>query len=220
MQEFYIETEYKEIMKIPRPFFVCATMNPRETSTGVFPLTEANLDRFMINEKTDYLDEEEMVRMIKQDDSEPSVNELEKCLCGGDILKLWKALKRYYKLDAEAHGRTVRYIARLCRATRPQKREKDVIIPRNFIPEGDRGSVYFSDAVEAGASDRRPKFIMRAARARAFLDGDNIIKPEHVKKVAHGTLSHVIKLGSQAGPLGITTDNIIDFLLEETRETA
>jgi MoxR-like ATPase len=60
---------------LPNPFMVLATLNPIETE-GVYPLPEAQIDRFMIKSHMDYLDEKQELEILKlkgEPDATPSI---------------------------------------------------------------------------------------------------------------------------------------------------
>src|SRR5699024_8258374 len=68
MSERQVSVE-REIVTLPRPFFVIATQNPVELE-GTFPLPEAQLDRFLIRTTIGYPDEENELRMLRRFRSE------------------------------------------------------------------------------------------------------------------------------------------------------
>jgi MoxR-like ATPase len=72
MQERQVTIEGKT-MKLPDPFLVIATKNPIETE-GVYPLPEAQLDRFLLSVDMNYLSKDEEFRMLEQKNSKKSVN--------------------------------------------------------------------------------------------------------------------------------------------------
>src|SRR5438270_8432729 len=111
MQEREV-TVGQETMHLPEPFFVIATQNPIEQE-GTYPLPEAQLDRFMFDIRVGYpsLEEEEK---ILQTTTRGESAELSKVLSGKAIVNLQKLVSSVPVSDY-----TVKYVARLVRATRP-----------------------------------------------------------------------------------------------------
>ena len=111
---------------LPDPFFVIATQNPIEQE-GTYPLPEAQLDRFMFNVKVDYpsLDEEEQILKATTGGAR---EEVRKVLSAKSIVYLQKQIAQ-----VEATPRTIQYVTRLVRATRPRRR------PQPAVREGPRG---------------------------------------------------------------------------------
>jgi MoxR-like ATPase len=68
-------------------------------------------------------------------------------------------------------------------------------------------------AVAVGASPRASLFLVRAARARALLEGRSYATPHDVKRVAHAVLRHRLILSYEAEADGVTPDAVIDALL-------
>src|SRR5262249_25618166 len=111
MQEREV-TVGQETMNLPDPFFVIATQNPIEQE-GTYPLPEAQLDRFMFDIRVGYpaLGEEEQIR------ASPTRGEagvIIKVLLGKAIVSLQKLVN-----SVPVSEYTVKYVARLVRATRP-----------------------------------------------------------------------------------------------------
>ncbi len=177
-------------------FMVVATQNPIENQ-GVYPLPEAQLDRFMFNIKVDYpkLEEEEQILTATTSGERPEVR---KVLSAKAILYLQKQINQI-----EVGPLTVSYVARLVRATRPV----DGSAPK-FIRE----------LVDWGAGPRAGQYLIHGARAIAAMDGRPAVSFDDVRRVAIPVLRHRISPNFQAQAEGLSTDDIIMRLLEETPE--
>jgi MoxR-like ATPase len=68
-------------------------------------------------------------------------------------------------------------------------------------------------SVSVGASPRASIFLVRAARARALLDGRRFASPHDVKRVAPDVLRHRLMLSYEAEADGISQDDVVEALL-------
>ncbi|GAB4554165.1 MAG: MoxR family ATPase [Phycisphaerales bacterium] len=184
--------------KLPEPFFVLATQNPIEQE-GTYPLPEAQLDRFMFNITIGYPKEEEEVEIIQRTtstthaDPEPVID--------ADVVRNVQELVR----ACPAPDHVVRYALRLVRATRIREHSED-----NPKPEIVR------EYLAWGAGPRASQYLTLAAKARAVLRGSFHATPEDVRAVAKPVLRHRIIANFNAEADGVTTDDVISRLLEET----
>jgi MoxR-like ATPase len=179
------------------PFFVLATQNPIEQE-GTYPLPEAQLDRFMFNIRVDYPTLDEEVEIMKRT-TVPQTTRLEPVLSGVEILQLQDIVRRVPVADD-----VVRYCLRLTRATRVTKDE---------APE------YLKGWLAWGAGPRASQFLILGAKARSILHGRNYVAAEDVRAVAHPVLRHRILTNFSAEADGVTSDDIITRLLDETPPT-
>jgi len=95
---------------LPNPFMVIATLNPIETE-GVYPLPEAQVDRFMVKSSMDYLDqrrEVEILRLKNERQVRPEV-----MLSKEAIVDM-----REDMVNVHVHGSILEYIESIARATR------------------------------------------------------------------------------------------------------
>ena len=177
---------------LPDPFFTIATQNPIEQE-GTYPLPEAQLDRFMFNIKVDYpsAQEEEQILTATTRSDKPEVN---KVLSARAILNLQKLVG-----SVAVSEYIIRYVASLVRATRP----KDETAPE-FVRE----------LVDWGAGPRAGQFLIHGGKALAAMDGRFTVAIEDVQKVAIPVLRHRVSTNFQAQAEGMTTENVIDRLLE------
>ena len=177
---------------LPDPFFVIATQNPIEQE-GTYPLPEAQLDRFMFNIKVDYpsKEEEEQILAATTRHEKPEVN---KVLSARAILNLQKLVG-----SVAVSEYIIKYVATLVRATRP----KDESAP-DFVRE----------MVDWGAGPRAGQFLIHGGKALAAMDGRFTVAIEDVQKVAIPVLRHRVSTNFQAQAEGMTTEDVINRLLE------
>jgi len=177
---------------LPDPFFVIATQNPIEQE-GTYPLPEAQLDRFMFNIKVDYpsADEEEQILTATTRNEKPEVS---KVLSARAILNLQKLVG-----SVAVSEYIIKYVAALVRATRP----KDDSAPE-FVQE----------MVDWGAGPRAGQFLIHGGKALAAMDGRFTVAIEDVQKVAIPVLRHRVSTNFQAQAEGMTTEDVINRLLE------
>ena len=180
--------------ELPQPFFTIATQNPIEQE-GTYPLPEAQLDRFMFNIKVGYpsLAEEEMILTATTRNEKP---EVKKVLSARAIINLQKLVNR-----VAVSEQIVRYVAKVVRATRPTNEDS---------PE------FIKELIDWGASPRAGQFLIQGGKAIAAMDGRFSIAIDDVKRIAIPVLRHRLSANFQAQAEGMTTDDIIVRLLEET----
>jgi len=176
------------------PFVVVATQNPIEQE-GTYPLPEAQLDRFMMEIRIDYptpQQEEEMV--MKTTGS--GVTELPKPTFDRDT---FLDLRNLIAAVPVAQN-TAAYAVGICGCSRP----------------GDgRADEYIQEYVAWGAGPRGPQNLIRAAKAKALLDGRTVPTVADVKTLALPILRHRIIPNHRAVGDGVTADDIIKHLIKE-----
>ena len=179
---------------LPQPFFTIATQNPIEQE-GTYPLPEAQLDRFMFNIKVGYpsLSEEVQILTATTRNEKP---EVKKVLSARAIINLQKLVNR-----VAVSEQIVRYVAKVVRATRPTNEDSP-----DFIKE----------LIDWGAGPRAGQFLIQGGKAIAAMDGRFSIAIDDVKRIAIPVLRHRLSANFQAQAEGMTTDDIIVRLLEET----
>ncbi len=177
---------------LPDPFLVFATQNPIEQE-GTYPLPEAQVDRFLLKTKVDYPKKEEerqiLDRMISGE--APSVTRLVKA----EAVRRLETRVRDIYLDSRLRD----YIVALVTATRNPK---------------EVGLADLAPLVAFGASPRATLAFSEAARATAFLRGRGYVVPEDVKEIAKDVLRHRILLTYEAEAENVTTETIVDRVLE------
>ena len=181
---------------LPEPFFVIATQNPIEQE-GTYPLPEAQLDRFMFNILVDYPSaaEEEQILMATSRNDDVEVN---KVLQSKAILNLQKLVG-----NVAISEYIVQYVAALVRATRP----------------GDPSAPEFvQELVDWGAGPRAGQFLIKGGKALAALDGRFSVAIEDIKRITIPVLRHRVSTNFQAQAEGLTTENVIERLVEAIPE--
>jgi len=170
-------------------FMVVATQNPIEQQ-GVYPLPEAQLDRFLFKQTVDYPSIEEERKIIATHGAEKMAMEPS---AWGVERKADEALITA-AIDAVSNVRLVEeiidYIAALIRGTREN-------------PD-----------LESGASPRAGAMLAGAARARAALDGRDFVIPDDVKALAPALLRHRVILSPAAEINDRKLEEIVTAIIE------
>ncbi len=191
MQEKQV-TIGSETHALDEPFIVLATQNPIEQE-GTYPLPEAQLDRFMLKVFVGYPnrdDEKEILwRMAGGQDIPVS-----RVADPEDILAIRRTIAELY-MDQKI----VDYIVDVVRATRePQSIGLHEVRP----------------LIAYGASPRASIYLAQAARAHAFLRGRAYVVPEDIKAMAPDVLRHRVLLTFEAEAEDISSDGVIEKILE------
>ena len=204
MQEKQITIAGERFM-LPEFFLVLATQNPIEQE-GTYPLPEAQIDRFMFKLQVTYPERTEE-RLVLERIAHPNWEERANAVADvQDIINARKALDRVY-LDEKI----VEYILDLVIATRPGFRNN--LSPRQSNADLRNIDLY----LEYGASPRAAIALALGAKASALLAGRAYVIPEDVKNVALDVLRHRITLSYEAEAENLSTDIIINYLLDELR---
>jgi MoxR-like ATPase len=154
--------------ELARPFVVFATQNPVEYE-GTYPLPEAQVDRFMVRVSLGYPNAEEEASMLAGHEARDRVLDLEAVADRDEVVEAVDAAHRVHA------SRALRdYIVALMRHTRADGR------------------------VELGASPRAGLMLLRAAKARALVQGRDHALPDDVQALAEAVLAHRIMLVPEA----------------------
>lgn len=177
---------------LEKPFFVLATQNPIEQE-GTYPLPEAQQDRFMFKIFVKYPSFEEEYRIAETTTAtfDPTVG---KVLSGAEIVKLQEIVRR---VPVAPH--VIEFALKLVRATR--------------VLEGDCPE-FVKEWVSWGAGPRGVQYLLLGAKAAAALEGRFFVTTDDVKKVAHPVLRHRVLTNFNAESEGISSDHVVDKLLE------
>ncbi|MBU1659741.1 MoxR family ATPase [bacterium] len=178
--------------KIEPPFFVMATQNPVEQE-GVYQLPEAQLDRFMLKLVVDYNTKEEELEIARRISS-GNFEEIHAVLTHEDLIELKKAIRAVH-VDAQIEE----YMIELVNATRN---------PAEY------GLSELKNYIQFGASPRVSIDMFKAVKAMAYLRGKDFVTPVDVAYIAKELMRHRIVLTYEAEAEGITTDEIIQKVLE------
>jgi MoxR-like ATPase len=183
---------------LPEPFLVLATQNPIEQE-GTYPLPEAQLDRFMFMIHISYPRADEELEIVRRSTTRREVK-MTPVLSHADILRVQELVR-----EAPVADHVIRYALRLVRATRIKEPMDQGLVRPQIV----------SDYVAWGAGPRASEYLVLAAKARAILSGSYHVTPEHIKAVAKPVLRHRILTNFNAEADQVTTEKIIDGLLEE-----
>jgi MoxR-like ATPase len=158
-----------ETHDLPEPFVVMATQNPVE-SEGVFPLPEAQRDRFLVKTAMGYPDEEAENRLLRRrTDRTAQMPSGEQSLDPTTVREL-QSVPESVTVDDDV----VAYITAIARETRADTR------------------------IEVGCSPRGTQRLLEAARARAVLSDRSFVRPVDVERIAEPILAHRLVLTTDA----------------------
>ncbi len=175
-----------ETYRLPEPFLVLATQNPIEQE-GTYPLPEAQVDRFMFKCLVETPSRADERRIMQRFAGNAVAPEAKTVCTPEDIANLRETLKEVY-CDEKVGD----YILDIVFKTRET-----------------------NEYVQNGASPRATLSLNLAARGNALLHGRAYATPQDVKEVVHDVLRHRILLTYEAEAENITSDKIIDKILNE-----
>jgi len=190
MQERQV-TIGEQTFKLAEPFLVLATQNPIEQE-GTYPLPEAQVDRFMLKIVISYPNKQEEKLIIRENMSQemPIANTI---LQPEDIIKVRSIVREVY-MDEKIEN----YITDIVFATRnPQ----------------DYNLSKFKSLISYGGSPRASINLALASKAYAFIKRRGYVIPEDIRAVCHDVLRHRIGLTYEAEAENITTEEIINEIL-------
>lgn len=197
MQERQV-TIGEQTFLLDEPFLVLATQNPIEQE-GTYPLPEAELDRFMLKIKIDYPNEIEEQLIIRNQIKAEPLEQL-RIVATGEEIRAARKLVRQVVVDEKIE----QYIIRIVFATRfPEK----------------NGLGDFKNKISYGASPRASIYLAMAAKANAFMDGRDYVIPDDIKEICKDVLRHRIGLTYEAQADRVTSEDIIDELLQKKVKT-
>ncbi len=182
MQERQV-TVWGETFELPKPFIVLATMNPLELE-GVYPLPEAQLDRFMSIIQLGYPEREEEIIIVERGDELEDL-EVQTVATSSDLEYLQDLSKRVH-VERPVLG----YIVDIVRRTR---------------------SV---EGVELGASPRAGIHLLKLSRSIAVLRGRDYVIPDDVKEASRVTLPHRIRVSPLYKGKGLTGRDVVEHVLQ------
>src|SRR5688572_8299288 len=176
---------------LEEPFFVFATQNPIELE-GTYPLPEAQLDRFMFEIMIDHMPEPDELEVVRST-TRIIPDDFRAVVGAADIIAFQKLVRTVPVAEA-----VLRYAVSLTRATRPAAGSSPVV----------------NEYVSYGASVRAAQYLVLGAKARALMDGRYHVAFDDVRALAHPVLRHRVLTNFHAQSEGITTDALVDRLLE------
>lgn len=169
------------------PFLVIATQNPIEQE-GTYNLPEAQLDRFLFKIKLDYPqlnEEEEILHRYKNNIKSPDLDTVKGVFSADEISKVQDVVEKVIIED-----NLVKYIAAITHKTR------------------NHGKIYL------GGSPRASLSIMRSAKAVAAIRGRDFVTPDDIQFVAKHVLNHRLILTPEAEMEGITSEDVVNEIIQ------
>lgn len=174
------------MLELNEMFFVIATQNPIEFH-GTYPLPEAQMDRFAMRFKLGFVDAEDEVAIISDQNQQHPVEILLPCINNEDVLNLKQSLH-----EIRVSEELKRYMVDIIRATRNVK------------------------GVQHGASPRASLALMKTAQALALFDSSEFVTPDHIQELASTVIAHRIVLDPEAQFSGVTPEDIVTEALSNT----
>ena len=175
--------------KLDKPFFILATQNPIEQE-GVYPLPEAQADRFLLKIKTDYPTYEQEVEIVNKYAYEHHEKHFKTVIDKRQLLSL-QQLARQVPIATDLKRDAVKLVT----STRTRK-----------------------DIIEYGASPRASIGLVVASKARALINGRNHVSSDDIKAMAYPVLRHRIMLNFEAERKGMNTDDAIKTLVDKMKK--
>jgi len=193
MQEHHVTIGGKRHV-MDEPFFVLATQNPIEME-GTYPLPEAQLDRFLFKLTVLFPSAEQLVSIVNRTTSKEEVSISEPVLSKEDILEMRQIAK-----ETIISSDVKMFAARLVLATHPELARENSVTKKY---------------VRFGASPRGIQALIKAAKIRAIIEERFNVSVNDIHKVAHQALRHRILLNFTGEAEGITTDKIIEQIIDD-----
>ena len=173
---------------LARPFTVVATQNPLEME-GTYPLPEAQRDRFMVRMSMGYPDQAAELAMLRSWESASPLDDLEPVLTAAMLGSMIRTVRAIHVSSAVES-----YAVNIARSTRQDR------------------------ALRLGASPRATIHLVRAAKARAALEGRDFVLPDDIEALAVAVLGHrLVTVGAGAGVGGHSAiSDIVDRIVAST----
>jgi MoxR-like ATPase len=191
MQEHRVTVQGKTY-QLAEPFYVFATQNPIELE-GTYPLPEAQLDRFMYHIIIDHPPYDEELGVVRTTTALQNP-QVERPISGDDLVSFQQLVRKVPVAEP-----VMRHALDIVRATRPRNSDS-----KDFINKW----------VAFGASVRAAQYLVLGGKARALTSGRYHVSFEDIRSLTHPVLRHRIITNFHAQSEGVTTDAIVDRLLE------
>jgi MoxR-like ATPase len=184
--------------QLDEPFYVFATQNPIELE-GTYPLPEAQLDRFMFHVLMEHPPEDEELMVVRETTGiiDPHFT---RPVSGDDLIAFQRLVRRVPVADP-----VLRYALSLVRTSRPRAPN---------APDSIKKWVAF------GASVRAAQYLVLGAKARALTSGRYHVSFEDIRSMVHPVLRHRVLVNFRAESEGVSTDQLIDDLVERVQVPA
>lgn len=179
---------------LPDLFLVMATQNPIEQE-GTYPLPEAQLDRFLMQVNIDYPDartEATILQLVREEQNQENTAVSPNFTIENILAARQSVLSIHTAKSLDD------YMVQLTMATRQ---------PENYDAQ-------LASMITFGVSPRATIALDRCAKAHAFLRGNDFVSPDDIRAVVHDVFRHRILLSFEAEANGLSTDQVIDRILE------
>jgi MoxR-like ATPase len=177
---------------LEEPFYVFATQNPIELE-GTYPLPEAQLDRFMFHIVIDHPPEDEELEVVRST-TVTNNPDFQHAVTGADLVAFQELVRKVPTSEV-----VLRYALSLVRTSR---------LKGSDAPE------FISKWVQYGASVRAAQYLILGGKARALTQGRYHVSFDDIRALALPVLRHRLLLNFHAESEGITSDQLVDQLLE------
>ena len=191
MQEHRVTVQGRTY-QLDEPFFVFATQNPIELE-GTYPLPEAQLDRFMFHVIIDHPPEDEELEVVRTT-TIVQRHQFQHAVTGADLVAFQELIRKVPVSEP-----VLKYALRMVRTSRTKAPD---------VPE------FVKKWVAYGASVRAAQYLVLGGKARAVTQGRYHVSFEDIRALAHPVMRHRILLNFHAESEGVTSDRIVDQLLE------
>jgi MoxR-like ATPase len=201
MQERRVTVAH-ETHVLPSPFMVFATQNPFE-SEGTFPLPEAQLDRFLLHTLVNYPDAESELKILRAHSEstlagESGLRDSSYKVGLDNTLKMIEVTKKV-RVDEHILGG----INHLVSSTRPDSKQ---------CLEHLKSKIWYGSGPRGGIA------LISTAKALAILEGSEVVRWAHVRRLAKPVLRHRIRLAAQGGDEAKQADLVVDELLDHVEK--
>ena len=191
MQEHRVTVQGRTY-ELEEPFYVFATQNPIELE-GTYPLPEAQLDRFMFHIVIDHPPEDEELEVVRST-TVTNKPDFQHAVTGADLVAFQELVRKVPTSEV-----VLRYALSLVRTSR---------LKGSDAPE------FISKWVQYGASVRAAQYLILGGKARALTQGRYHVSFDDIRALARPVLRHRVLLNFHAESEGITSDQVVDQLVE------
>ena len=191
MQEHRVTVQGRTY-ELDEPFFVFATQNPIELE-GTYPLPEAQLDRFMFHIVIQHPPEDEELEVVRTT-TIVQKPEFQHAVTGADLVAFQQLVRKVPVSES-----VLRYALSLGRTSRSKGQDAP-----DFVKKW----------VAYGASVRAAQYLILGGKARAVTQGRYHVNFDDIRALANPVLRHRILLNFHAESEGITSDQVVEQLLD------
>jgi len=190
-------TIWDRTFPLPHPFIVLATQNPIEQE-WTYNLPEAQMDRFLLKTIISYPEQHEEIEIMKRfTEKQPEKIKIKKILTPKKLEAMMKLVSQIYVSE-----NIYEYV-------------KDIVFTSRFPEQYEREDL--SSLIEFWASPRASLALIQCSKVLAMMDGRSFVLPEDIKDIAYDVLRHRIIPSYDAIAQNITSDDIIQEVLQHTK---